>query len=479
MLSERLQDCKLHRFGFRVDWGMPFIDLSYLQLPQTFYVHQHPLPVKDAEFLVWNEPLAQRLGLEKDMELFAGNRVPTGQTPVAQAYRGHQFGHSTMLGDGRAVLLGEVETTDGQRMDVQLKGSGRTPFSRGGDGRAAVEPMLREYLISEAMYALRIPSTRSLAVCATGEKVLRESALPGAVLTRVASSHLRVGTFEYAAALDDPDALRALVIYALNRHDPERSTPLEFFEGVIERQASLVAKWMAVGFVHGVMNTDNVSISGETIDYGPCAFMDRYDPETVFSSIDRQGRYAYGNQPHITHWNLAVLAGALLPVIHGDSDTAEQKAREKLDLFPERFRAAWQKEMNAKIGLSSIKDGDDLLIGELLDVMYKNQADYTRTFSDLDPERVMTGYEEWHGKWMKRLEGEKDPLKRMHETNPVVIPRNHQVEAALHAAGGGDLTKVEALLDLLSDPFNRSRPYGELAEPPPQDAPAYITFCGT
>ncbi|MGA0333579.1 MAG: protein adenylyltransferase SelO [Kiritimatiellia bacterium] len=458
---------------------MPFADLSYLQLPESFYRFQYPVPVKQPELIYWNQPLAEELGLEPDLQLYAGNRIPEDLTPISQAYAGHQFGHPTMLGDGRAVLLGEVLTRRGRRMDVQLKGSGRTPFSRGGDGRAAVEPMLREVLISEAMHALGIPSTRSLAVCRTGEEVLREKPLPGAVLTRVASSHLRVGTFEYAAALEDPEALSALLRVAVVRHDPGCGSAREFLRGVIRRQAALVAKWMAVGFVHGVMNTDNMAVSGETIDYGPCAFMDRYDPDTVFSSIDQQGRYAYANQPQICHWNLAVLAGTLLPLLHPVAEKAEEMARECLEEFPTVFRADWQRAMNAKLGLSTVEEGDERLVGELLDTMQRSGADYTRTFYDLDPATPLPGFADWHLKWQKRLETETGPERRMREHNPAVIPRNHQVETALHAAGKGDLEPFLRLMDLLSDPFNRARDYGALALPPPPDAPPVVTFCGT
>lgn len=462
---------------------MPFTDQSYLNLPECFYVRQHPQPVRSPEMLLWNEDLAERLGLEKDLALYAGNHVPESLNPLAQAYAGHQFGHFTMLGDGRAILLGEASDREGCVWDVQLKGSGRTPFSRGGDGRAALEPMLREYLISEAMAALGIPSTRSLCVVVSGEPVMRESALPGAILTRVASSHLRVGTFEYAASYQGEAALEALLRFAGKRHDANCVRALDFFQGVLERQASLVAKWMAVGFVHGVMNTDNVAISGETIDYGPCAFMDRYDPETVFSSIDQQGRYAYGNQPQITHWNLAVLAGALLPLFDADEKVAEEMAKACLDRFPRVFRAAWQKEMNAKIGLATLQEGDDRLVGDLLNLMHEKKADYTNTFRDLNPMMPLIGFEAWHAEWLKRLGGEgmtADEIeRRMQKVNPAVIPRNHQVEAALNAAGAGEMDAFNRLLDLLKDPYNRERAYGDLAMAPPSDAPPYQTFCGT
>ncbi len=458
---------------------MPFSEQTYLNLPPKFFQRQEAHPVSSPEMRIWNHALADEWGLEEELFLFSGNTFPDTLAPLAQAYAGHQFGQFTMLGDGRAVLLGEAENTVGGKVDVQLKGSGRTRYSRGGDGRAALEPMLREYLISEAMHALGIPTTRSLCVVSTGEKVVREEMLPGAILTRIAASHLRVGTFEFAAQFAEEGALESLLRYAITRHDPECTHVADFYQGVIERQASLVAKWMAVGFVHGVMNTDNVAISGETIDYGPCAFMDRYDPETVFSSIDQQGRYAYANQPQITHWNLAVLASALLPLFDEEEGRAEELARECLDRYPQIFRAAWQKEMNAKIGLSTLQEGDDRLVADLLDLMHKYQADYTNTFRDLDPQSVPSGFEDWQLQWQKRLVGETDGVGEMKKHNPAVIPRNHQVEAALHAAGEGDMTKFNQLLDQLKDPYNRERNFGELSDPPPADAPAYRTFCGT
>lgn len=453
---------------------MAFLCQSYLQLPEVFYVKQSPCPVTAPATVLWNRELAASLGLDPDVALYSGNRVPAHLQPLAQAYAGHQFGHFTMLGDGRALLLGEAEDWEGNRWDVQLKGSGRTPFSRGGDGRAALEPMLREYLISEAMHALGIPSTRSLAVLSTGEPVYRETALPGAVLTRVAASHLRVGTFEFASAFGSDADLMALVYYALARHDPVREGAAGLLQGVMERQAALVAKWMAVGFVHGVMNTDNMAISGETIDYGPCAFIDRYDPETVFSSIDRQGRYAFGNQPQVAHWNLAVLAGALLP---GFSDEAE--ARGLLDQFPQLFRRCWQREMNAKLGLSDLRPGDETLVKDLLALMQEQRLDYTLTFARLDPEKPLPGVESWHARWRDRLREETEVSARMLRHNPRVIPRNHVVEAALQAAGRGDMGLYHEVLDALQDPWNPARDFGPLAEPPPADAPHYRTFCGT
>ncbi|WFB35993.1 YdiU family protein [Kiritimatiellota bacterium B12222] len=458
---------------------MPFIDSTYCSLPSVFYEQQSPQPVAQPEMVIWNTALAAELGLEEDVSLYAGAAFPETLSPISQAYAGHQFGHFTMLGDGRALLLGEVLDKAGRRFDVQLKGSGRTHFSRGGDGRAALEPMLREYVISEAMHGLGIPTTRSLCVVGTGEPVYRETPLPGAILTRIASSHLRVGTFEFAASYQDERALQALLRFAIDRHDAGCESVQAFFQGVIERQASLVAKWMAVGFVHGVMNTDNVTISGETIDYGPCAFMDRYDPETVFSSIDQQGRYAYGNQPQITHWNMAVLASALLEVMDDEEGAAEEMAKECLDRFPLLFRAAWQKEMNAKLGLDSLREGDDQLVGDLLNLMQAHELDYTQTFLKLDPAVALPGFEDWHVDWTKRMVGEEDVWGKMRQHNPAVIPRNHLVEAALNAAGEGNLKPVEQLVDLLSDPYNRERDYGALGEAPAKGATGYKTFCGT
>ncbi|MFM8808361.1 MAG: protein adenylyltransferase SelO, partial [Chthoniobacterales bacterium] len=399
-------------------------DNSYARLPDALFSRVAPAPVTQPGLAVLNENLATELGLdvaalrESGTEIFAGNTVPTGAKPIAQAYAGHQFGHFTNLGDGRAVLLGEHLTPSGGRFDIQLKGSGQTPYSRRGDGRAALGPMLREYIISEAMHALGIPTTRSLAVATTGEHIVREEILPGAVLTRVAASHIRVGTFEYANALGDRAALEALTRHTLQRHYPALAgadnPALALFEGVLERQARLVAQWVCVGFVHGVMNTDNMALSGETIDYGPCAFIDTYDPATVFSSIDRGGRYAYGNQPNIAHWNLARLAEALLPLIDDDKDKAVGAAEEKLSKFPERFRAHYTAGLRAKLGLLNEEEGDYDLAREFLDWMKTAEADFTSSFAALT-EAAKTGkltgplsfggepLRAWQEKWTARL----------------------------------------------------------------------------
>lgn len=459
--------------------------------------------VAGPSLVVLNEKLPTELGLDAGLlrgegaEIFSGNRIPERADPIAQAYAGHQFGHFTNLGDGRAILLGEQLTPGGQRFDIQLKGSGRTPYSRRGDGRAALGPMLREYLVSEAMHALGIPTTRSLAVVATGEQVFRDEPLSGAVLTRVASSHIRVGTFEYAAALGDRTALVALVESTLKRHYPElagaENTALALLGGMMERQASLVARWMGVGFVHGVMNTDNMALSGETIDYGPCAFLDAYHPATVFSSIDHGGRYAYGNQPDIVHWNLARLAEALLPLIHNDRDKAVSSAMEVLGRYPQHFQAHYTAVMRAKLGLIGEEEGDLQLAGEFLELMSAAQADFTSTFVGLT-KSVETGQEEallalggnssaWHARWRARLERQQqfkeEVLAVMRRANPMVIPRNHRVEEALAAAQSGDLSVMHRLLDVLAKPFEETRANEPFRDAPTPGGEPYRTFCGT
>jgi uncharacterized protein YdiU (UPF0061 family) len=472
------------------------LDDSYARLPQPFHVRVEPTPVPEARMVVFNDPLAEALGLEParlrgEAAVFAGNALPPGSQPLAQAYAGHQFGHFTMLGDGRALLLGEQLSPQGQRFDVQLKGSGPTPFSRRGDGRAALGPMLREYIISEAMHALGIPTTRSLAVATTGEAVYREEILPGAVLTRIAASHIRVGTFEYAAAIDDPAALRALADYTMQRHYPElteaASPHLEFLKAVIERQAALIAQWQGVGFIHGVMNTDNMAISAETIDYGPCAFMDSYHPATVFSSIDRHGRYAYGQQPHIAQWNLARFAETLLPLVHEDEKKAVELATEAIESFAERFKTHWLTRMRAKLGLMNEENEDDLLITTLLDWMRETKADFTNTFRDLSGASSAAvscdpAFAEWHQRWQSRLSRQPQPLDEarahMRWRNPAFIPRNHKVEEALTAAvQGGDLNPMHRLLEVLARPYDHSRDDPEYAMP--SATVGYQTFCGT
>jgi len=477
-------------------------DNSYAQVPESFYVRMNPVPVRAPRLVVLNVPLAQSLGLNPDAlkddegtAVFAGNRIPEGAEPMAQAYAGHQFGYFTMLGDGRAILLGEQVTPQGERFDIQLKGSGRTPFSRQGDGRAALGPMLREYIISEALHALGIPTTRSLAVVATGEPVFRETSLQGAILTRTAASHIRVGTYEYAAARGKPEDIRTLADYTIHRHFPdlaaERNPYLALLEAVMERQASLVARWLLVGFIHGVMNTDNMSLCGETIDYGPCAFMDAYDPNTVFSSIDHHGRYAYGRQPWIAQWNLARLAETLLPLLHGDRQEAIAMATEAVSGFPDTFRRYWLAGMRAKLGLSNQEAGDAALVEDLLDGMHRHGADFTNTFRDLAsgsrPEASAfqaADLKQWFARWQARLKRQPDSReasrRRMNAHNPAVIPRNHRVEEALEAAvERADLTVMENLLTVLSHPYQDPLQGAGYELPAPPSAEPYRTFCGT
>ncbi|HRH97214.1 MAG TPA: YdiU family protein [Prosthecobacter sp.] len=460
---------------------------SYARLPQAFHVRIDPTPVPEPQMVVLNRPLAEALGLNvgalDNAAMFAGNELPSGAEPLAQAYAGHQYAHFTMLGDGRAILLGEQITPNGERFDIQLKGSGPTPFSRRGDGRAALGPMLREYIISEAMHALCIPTTRSLAVVSSGEKVWRQDGgLPGAVLTRVAASHIRVGTFEYAAARGEKEALRSLADHTKQRHYPEiEDDYAALFEAVMERQAALIAKWMHVGFIHGVMNTDNMALSGETIDYGPCAFMDAYDPTTVFSSIDRNGRYAYGNQPHIAQWNLARLAEAMLSLFHDDEKQAIEIANGLISKFEGRFKHHWLAGMRAKLGLFTEEADDTALIQSLLEWMRDTNADFTNTFRDLANGRLAPM--EWHLRWTERLKrqpqsaDEVTNLMRRH--NPAFIPRNHKVEEALSAASEqGDLNPMQRLLTVLAVPFDHTHDLPEFSEPA-GDSTGYQTFCGT
>jgi uncharacterized protein YdiU (UPF0061 family) len=432
----------------------------------------------------------------------AGNAVPDGATPTAMAYAGHQFGSfSGRLGDGRALLLGEIADREGRRRDLHLKGSGRTPFARGGDGKAALGPMLREYLMAEAMHALGVSTGRALSVVATGEQLHREGPVPGAVLARVAASHIRVGTFEYAARLGDTDALRRLADHSIERHHPAAAESgdgryLALLEAVAEVQASLVADWMLVGFVHGVMNTDNVTISGETIDYGPCAFMDRYDPATVYSSIDHGGRYAYGNQPAITQWNLTRLAETLLPLIHDEPDAAVAAATEVLHSFPDRYQHHWLGGMRRKLGLSEEAPGDEDMVTGLLDLLETRRVDYTAAFRALartlrgDEEPAAALFEtrgeldEWVKHWRARLEAEGRGLTTvatgMDLVNPIHIPRNHLVEEALDAVGGGDTAPFHALLDVVTNPFDDRPGHERYAAPAPDSFDeTYQTFCGT
>ncbi|MFP7299098.1 protein adenylyltransferase SelO [Neobacillus niacini] len=476
-------------------------DNSYARLPKVFFTSQNPTPVQSPKIVMFNKSLAMSLGLDREKleseegaQVFAGNKIPDGASPLAQAYAGHQFGHFTMLGDGRAVLLGEQITPTDERFDIQLKGSGRTPYSRGGDGRAALGPMLREYIISEGMHGLGIPTTRSLAVVTTGEEIARESYLPGAILTRIAASHLRVGTFQYAARWGSADELRTLADYAIKRHYPEieenDNRYLTFLHEVIKRQAMLIAKWQLVGFIHGVMNTDNMTISGESIDYGPCAFIDTYDPAAVFSSIDREGRYAYGNQPNIGVWNLARLAEALLPLLHENQEEAVTLAQDKLSDFAQFFELNWLEGMRAKLGLFNEEEQDKPLIKDLLDMMQKHGADYTNTFRaltlDKPEETILMGtaeFTQWLERWKARLgrqqESKESYIQLMKNSNPAVIPRNHRVEEALEAANNGDYRVMEKLLEVLSNPYAYSPEQLEYTTLPAPAARPYRTFCGT
>ncbi|MGC5773081.1 protein adenylyltransferase SelO [Paenibacillus pabuli] len=484
-----------------LDKGWHF-DNSYARLPQTFFTRQEAEPVQSPKMMIFNTLLAESLGLnagalnsDEGTNVFAGNLIPEGAEPLAQAYAGHQFGNFNMLGDGRALLLGEQITPQGERVDIQLKGSGRTPYSRAGDGRAAVGPMLREYIISEAMYGLGIPTTRSLAVVSTGENIIRETERPGAILTRVASSHLRVATFQYAARGASMDDLQALADYTLKRHFPDiaeaENRYLLLLQEVVKRQASLIAKWQQVGFIHGVMNTDNMAISGETIDYGPCAFMDAYNPATVFSSIDTQGRYAYGNQPYIGGWNLARFAETLLPLLHEDEEKAVQIAQDAIAQFSELYHHHWLSGMRSKLGLFNEEAEDESLIRDLLELMEKHNADYTNTFLALTFDTLegtswfgTSEFAGWNERWQERLGRQKEEKEVSHQlmrdSNPAVIPRNHRVEEALERAENhGDLTVMEKLLAVLANPYAHSPEQAEYAELPAQCDTTYQTFCGT
>jgi uncharacterized protein YdiU (UPF0061 family) len=489
-------------------------DHSFVRALSGLYEPWAAAPVPAARLLALNEDLARDLGLDvaalrspEGVAMLVGDAALHGDAPVAQAYSGHQFGgFSPRLGDGRALLLGEIFDVDGGRRDVHLKGSGRTPFSRGGDGKAVVGPMLREYIIGEALHALGIPTTRALAVVATGEPVARERMLPGALLVRVAASHLRVGTFQFAAMHDDPALVTRLADYAIARHYPDAADAenpyLALFEHVVDAQASLVARWMLVGFVHGVMNTDNMTISGESIDFGPCAFMDAYDPATVFSSIDESGRYAYGNQPPIAQWNLARLAETLLPCFADDTDAAIAMATEVLATFPVRYHRSWSGGMRAKLGLGDATTDDDdpllvdpLLVEDLLVLLHAHAIDWTsffRTLSaavrgDAAPVRALftdpDAYDAWAARWADaRALGSGDPAAvadAMDRANPVYVPRNHMVEEALIAATDGDLTPFRRLVEVLAHPFDERAGLEAFAAPAPTGAIPYRTFCGT
>ena len=474
-------------------------DNTYSKLSNTFKEEVKPTPVHNPELVVLNDQLAKDLNLDfskiekKDLsQIFSGNTLPKGSTTIAQAYAGHQFGHFTMLGDGRAVLLGEHLVNNTNRYDVQFKGSGRTSFSRSGDGRAVLGPMLREYIISEAIHALKIPTTRSLAVVKTGEKIVRENLLPGAILTRVASSHIRVGTFQYIAAKQNIDDLNTLVDYTINRHYPEiqssKNKALDLLNLVMERQCKLVVNWMRVGFIHGVMNTDNMTISGETIDYGPCAFMDHYNPKTVFSSIDQLGRYSFSNQPPITKWNLSRFAECLIPLIDKNEDKAIQLATEIIDNFQNIYEEKWLNMMRDKLGLFGKSKDDKKLIDDLLTWMEKNKADYTNTFCYLMNIKIGNNslyndkdFINWSNEWQNRISindnSKEKSLELMKETNPVIIPRNHKVEEALKAANEDNLEVMNKMLSKFDNPYGEQKGIEDYQLPSLDDN--YQTFCGT
>ncbi|SFT42657.1 protein adenylyltransferase SelO [Halomonas saccharevitans] len=491
----------------------PEFTLRYARLPDRFYVRFDPVPVEAPRLLAFNRPLAEELGFDpaafdealdegRAAYTFAGNAVPQGAEPLAQAYAGHQFGHfNPRLGDGRAVLLGEVTDREGRLRDIQLKGAGCTPFSRGADGRAPLGPVLREYLVSEAMHVLGIPTTRALAAVATGERVFRRVPEPGAVLTRVASSHLRVGTFQYFAARGDEEAIRLLADLAIERHYPElallppESRYLSLVEAVQARQARLVAGWMGLGFIHGVMNTDNTSIAGETIDYGPCAFMEAYDPEQVFSSIDEGGRYAYRNQPWIAQWNLARFAETLIPLIDDDADQAVERATAVIQAYPEQYEAEWLSVMRNKLGLARAEEGDRELAEAFLEAQAAGRADFTLSFRQLaeaveeDAPALLELFEhrealhEWLPRWRQRLAREDvNPATiaaRLRATNPLYIPRNQRVEEALAAAAEGDMAPFETLREVLATPFEAQPDREAYARPSPAGQAVFRTFCGT
>jgi len=485
---------KISNMGWR-------FDNTYSKLPDTMLSKLAPTPVKAPKVVILNHSLSKELGLdfsntsnENLALIFSGNFLPEGSDAIAQAYAGHQFGHFTMLGDGRAIVIGEHISKNNQRFDIQFKGSGKTPFSRNGDGRAALGPMLREYIISEAIHALNIPTTRSLAVIKTGETVMRETPLIGAILTRVAKSHIRVGTFQYAVISDDKKNLKTLFDYTVDRHYPhikDSKTPaLDLIKTVIEKQTKLVVDWMRVGFIHGVMNTDNMAISGETIDYGPCAFMDTYDPETVFSSIDQQGRYAYFNQPGIAKWNLARFAESLIPLIDDNKDKAIKIATETINGFAELYKKNWFEMMRKKLGLLGEDLKDEGLIIDLLTWMHQNKADYTNTFCYLMNKKIKEdkiydnqGFISWKQQWQERLKlhnnSPEKSLKLMRSANPLVIPRNHKVEEALEAANNDDLNPMKNLLKVLEKPYESQEGISEYQSPAPASDIKYQTFCGT
>jgi len=467
-------------------------DNSYLQLPEIMATKYSPVPVKEPKVIIFNQTLAKTLGLdvsslndEEKATLFSGNTIPENTQTFAQSYAGHQFGHFTMLGDGRAIVLGEHISPEQKRFDIQFKGSGRTPFSRSGDGRAALGPMLREYIISEAMFYLGIPTTRSLSVVATGEEVMRETPLPGAILTRVASSHIRVGTFEFVAAQKDINTLQALIKYSIRRHYPElaeaTNPALTLFRAVRNRQIDLIVNYMRVGFIHGVLNTDNVAISGESIDYGPCAFMESYDPKTKFSSIDHAGRYAYGNQPLIAKWNLARYAETLIPLIDIDINKAVEILESEVNQCSEIYKKKSLEMMRKKLGIEGSIEEDNSLITKLLQWMHEKQADYTNTFKDLTNGTLSNSvyqdvnFQHWNEQYQKR----KPNVEIMKQHNPQVIPRNHKVEEALLEANKNNLQPLQSLLAVLQHPYELSNDLKHYQDPAPSNNEPYQTFCGT
>jgi uncharacterized protein YdiU (UPF0061 family) len=483
------------------DAGWNF-DNSYSRLPHFFYTKINPTPVSSPKLVILNVPLGATLGLDEgalrsrdSLAIFAGNQIPDGGLSIAQAYAGYQFGQFNRLGDGRAHLLGEQLTPQGERVDIQLKGSGKTPYSRYLDGRAGLGPMLREYMISEAMFALGIPTTRSLVVVSTGETFIRETEQSGAILTRVAASHIRFATFQYASEFGTVDELRALADYTILRHFPEATGAenryLALLQEVIKRQAQLIAKWQLVGFVHGVMNTDNIAVSGETIDYGPCAFLDAYDPETVFSTRDTEGRYAYNKQPEMAAWNLRRFAETLLPLLHDDENQGAKLIEDAIAQFSEQYRAKWLAGMRFKLGIWKEEDGDESLIKGLLHLMQTYRADYTNTFRALTldkPEDTFmydkSDFRQWYERWQARLsnqhETEADSHQFMRNHNPAIIPRNHRVEEALTSAViQEDYTVMERLLEVLSNPFAYSPEQEEYVSQADPSACTYRTYCGT
>jgi len=485
-------------YNNKIGWRF---DNTYSKLPSSMLAKLSPTPVKAPELVILNHSLSKVLGLDfssvtdKNLaSIFSGNLLPEGSDTIAQAYAGHQFGYFTMLGDGRAIIIGEHLSKNNKRFDIQFKGSGKTPYSRDADGRAALGPMLREYIISEGMNGLGIPTTRSLAVVKTGEKVIRETPLHGAILTRVAESHIRVGTFQYAFIAEDKKDLKTLFDYTINRHYPliknSKTPAVDLLKIVIEKQIKLVVDWMRVGFIHGVMNTDNMAISGEKIDYGPCAFMDVYDPETVFSSIDHNGRYAFFNQPGITKWNLARFSECLVPLINEDKNKGIQIVTEIVNNFSEIYKKNWLEMMRKKLGLLGEETKDEKLIMDLLTWMHKNKADYTNTFcflmnQNIEKNKIYNdqGFLDWKKQWQERLKinsnSPEESLILMRSNNPLVIPRNHKVEEALESANNDDLNPVKNLLRFLEKPYEDKKKINEYQSPAPPSNKIYKTFCGT